>query len=102
MLPVSQELTTIPVRINGERVYRFVLDAGATPTAIFDNPRFEALDMELTGDFPVTGVGSGSEARASIAPAIDFAVGGVRIKGVTPAYLAWRYLPVFHSAETVF
>lgn len=102
ILPVSDELTTVRVRLQGAGDYRFVLDTGATTTAVFGNPRIDALGLSLSGDFPVSGVGGGAEARASFASPVDVAVGGVEIQGMTPVYLNWRHLPFFHAEDAVF
>ena len=56
----------IEASINGQPGYRFLLDTGAGPTAIFLNEKTKHLDLKGHGTIPVGGVGNGPRPRATV------------------------------------
>ncbi len=79
----------VPVRVNSQGPFDFVLDTGAT-SALFDAPEAaESLDVEIVGRAMVAGAGNEGPKPIDLARNVTFDVGGMTLTGaqlaITPA-----------------
>lgn len=94
-VPISQSdrHIVIPVYLNGEGPFRFVLDTGAPMTAIFGSQRTEQLKLKAAGSIPVGGAGTGESVSGSIVNDVDIAIGDVTLNQQTLIVMPWKELP---------
>ncbi|MEM7361378.1 MAG: aspartyl protease family protein, partial [Pseudomonadota bacterium] len=83
----------IPVYLNGEGPFRFVLDTGAPMTAIFGSSRTATLNLEAAGDIAVGGAGSGNGITGSIVNNVDIGIGTLKLNQQTLIVMPWKLLP---------
>lgn len=102
ILPVNSTYATIPVSINGEGPYRFIMDTGADFTVLFSSPAIERLNLSTSRNFGVGGTGTGKRARANLVKGIELDVAGVKMFDRQAIYFPWANIPFFSSPETVF
>lgn len=103
ILPVTEDYITVEFGIDGEDGFRFLLDTGATPTAVFTSPRIDGLGLETGGRrLGVTGAGDGEGVQSSFSREIDLSIGPAEIVGMTPLVIPHEPLPFFHDRETVY
>lgn len=102
VLPVNTTYATIPVSINGEKPYRFIMDTGANFTILFSSPAVERLGLSTSRSFGVGGSGEGERAKAKLAKGFQLDVAGVKMLDRQAVYFPWQNIPFFSSPETVF
>src|SRR5438034_3401475 len=68
----------IPVRINGSRPLRFVLDTGAQGTFLQNTEIADSLNLKIVGKMPIRGAG-GAGGEASVAENVTFNIGGIEL-----------------------
>lgn len=77
---VESGLMIIPVSINGSRPFRYVLDTGASGAIHNDTAASDSLNLKVTGEIPVRGVGGGGAiSKALIAEEVTFNIGGLEL-----------------------
>jgi predicted aspartyl protease len=92
----------LPVRVNGSEPLNFVLDSGAAATVIIDSRATRALQLEMHGELPVSGVGTGPDPVAHIVPETDLAVGEVSLEGSSVIFLPLDSIPFFNDLDHVY
>lgn len=92
----------LPVRVNGSEPLNFVLDSGAAATVIIDSRATRALQLEIQGELPVSGVGTGPDPVAHIVPETDLAVGEVSLEGNSVIFLPLDSIPFFDDLDHVY
>jgi imidazolonepropionase-like amidohydrolase len=84
----------VEVTVNGMPGFRFIVDTGATPTAIFLHQGTRRLGLQGTETIGVGGAGGDAErAQAFLATDVDLEIGPVALRGMTVAVLPAATLP---------
>ncbi len=84
----------VEVTVNGVPGFRFIVDTGATPTAIFLHQGTRRLGLRGTETIGVGGSGGDAErAQAFLATDVDLEIGPVALRGMTVAVLPAATLP---------
>jgi CubicO group peptidase (beta-lactamase class C family) len=77
---VESGWVVIPVKVNGSRALRFVLDSGAGAAAGTNPAIVESLNLNIVGKMLVRGVGGGGASSAvSVAGDVTFNIGGIEL-----------------------
>ncbi|HEY1023757.1 MAG TPA: aspartyl protease family protein [Sphingobacteriaceae bacterium] len=82
-----KNLMIIPMTINGNGPYNFVLDTGVGLCIITDPALVDTLKPKFVRDIRITGFGEGSDISATIATGMNFATGHVVAKNMSAAIL---------------
>lgn len=92
----------LPVGVNGSDPLNFVLDSGAAATVIIDSRGSRALELEMGGQLPVSGVGTGPDPVAYIVRDTALSVGEVSLEGHSVVYLPLDSIPFFDELDDVY
>ena len=92
----------VPVRVNGSEPLNFVLDSGAGAMVIIDSRSSRGLQLEMGGEFSVSGTGTGPDPVARIVRDTGFALGDVRLQGLSVIYLPLEAIPFFEDLDDVY
>ena len=92
----------LPVQVNGSGPLNFVLDSGAGATVIIDSRDSRALQLEMQGELPVSGTGTGPDTTAHIVPDTTLSLGGVSLQGLSVIYLPLASIPFFDDFDHVY
>jgi predicted aspartyl protease len=92
----------LPVSVNGSEPLDFVLDSGAAATVIIDSRATRALQLEMGGELPVSGTGTGPHPIARIVPATSVRVGELSLDGQAAIFLALDSIPFFDDLDDVY
>lgn len=92
----------MPVSLNGSKNLDFVLDTGATPTALFESHNTGDLGLSLQGQTEIRGGGTGENSKASFIHNVDIGAGDVILKNKTILDSKLANSPFFQSLDEVF
>ncbi len=92
----------VPVRVNGSEPLNFVLDSGAGATVIIESRDSRALKLEMQGELPVSGVGTGPDQTAYIVPDTMLSVGDMSLQHLSVIYLPLEAIPFFDDLDHVY
>ncbi len=82
-----KNLMVVPMTINGQGPYNFVLDTGVGLCLITDPALLNILKPTYVRDIRITGFGEGSDIRASVCVGLDFELGQTVAKNMSAAIL---------------
>jgi hypothetical protein len=92
----------LAVSIDGSEPLNFVLDSGAAATVILESRLTNKLDLEMGGELPVSGVGTGPDPVAYIVSVNDLELGEIHIEGLSLVYLPLESVPFFEDLDEVY
>lgn len=92
----------LPVSLNGSEPLDFVLDSGAAATVILESHQTSKLPLEIAGELPVSGVGTGPDPVAHIVKDTSLSLGSVSLEGLSVVYLPLSSVPFFDHFDEVY
>jgi hypothetical protein len=102
--PVALEplanMTVVPVTINGRTGFHFLLDTGATPTALFLTDKTRALALTGAGEFRPGGAGEGPAVAGTVATGVGLRIGAVELDNVAVVLLPASVLPILGDEKS--
>lgn len=82
-----KDLIVIPLNINGQGPYNFILDTGVGVVLITDYTLADSLKLDNLRSFKISGMGERGELEAFISPPISMEVGFSKATGIRAAIL---------------
>jgi hypothetical protein len=85
--------TVVPVAVNGRQGLRFLVDTGASATAIFLTDKTKGLNLQATSQFDLRGAGSGPPVKAGVARGVNLQVGALTLSNLDVVLIPAAAMP---------
>ena len=82
-----KNLVIIPVYLNGQGPFNFILDTGVGPMIITDPVLIDSLGLKVSRSIKISGLGKGTEIDAFVSNEISASVGRAEIQNIPAAIL---------------
>lgn len=92
--------TVVPVAIDGQPGFRFLVDTGAAGTAIFLTDKTKGLNLQAATQFNLTGAGSGPPVKAGIARGVSVQIGTLTLSNLNVVLIPATAMPVLGDEKS--